>query len=410
MRSEAGAVLEALDEAIRIGREAKIPVEIWHVKAAGKRNWGRMKEIVAKIEAGAPRRRRHHRRHLRLPRLVQFLLRVHPSVGARRRRRAAAGAPEGSRRRGSGSEKDMLSPDDKGWDNEWQEIPGPEAVLIGAVQNAELKSIQGKTLAEIAALWKMDPIDTIFEILIKDHAFTYVAVFGMSEPDVALAVAQPWVSFNNDSQGTAPTGILGQAAPAPARLRHVPARVPQVRPRGQAADAGGGGPQDDGAPGAEDAPRRPRRAEGRHVGRRGRVRSGDDRRRGDLRAAEPVVGRHGLRAGQRRARDRRRQSHRRAARQGAARRRAPDDRRARHRRGHGQRHGLRRRRGRHARRAGEDSVQERRLDGRGVYHRDRRRRPDGPGSASRRASRSTTTARSQPSRPLPATCSRSRSS
>ena len=50
MRSEAGAVLEALDEAIRIGREARIPVEIWHVKAAGKRNWGRMKDIVAKIE------------------------------------------------------------------------------------------------------------------------------------------------------------------------------------------------------------------------------------------------------------------------------------------------------------------------------------------------------------------------
>jgi N-acyl-D-amino-acid deacylase len=109
----------------------------------------------------------------------------------------------------------MLSPDDKGWDNEWQEIPGPEAVLIGAVQNPELKVIQGKTLAEVATLWKMDPIDTIFEILIKDHVFTYVAVFGMSEPDVALAVAQPWVSFNNDSQGTAPTGILGQEHPHP---------------------------------------------------------------------------------------------------------------------------------------------------------------------------------------------------
>ena len=109
----------------------------------------------------------------------------------------------------------MLTPDDKGWDNEWQEIPGPEAVLIGAVQNPELKSIQGKTLAEVAALWKMDPIDTIFEILIKDHAFTYVAVFGMSEPDVALAVAQPWVAFNNDSQGTAPTGLLGEEHPHP---------------------------------------------------------------------------------------------------------------------------------------------------------------------------------------------------
>ena len=61
----------------------------------------------------------------------------------------------------------------------------------------------------------MDPIDTIFDILVRDHAFTYVAVFGMSEPDVALAVAQPWVAFNNDSQGTAPTGLLGQEHPHP---------------------------------------------------------------------------------------------------------------------------------------------------------------------------------------------------
>jgi dihydroorotase/N-acyl-D-amino-acid deacylase len=109
----------------------------------------------------------------------------------------------------------MLSPDDKGWDNEWQEIPGPEAVLIGAVQNPALRSIQGKTLAEVATLWKMDAIDAIFEILIRDHVFTYVAVFGMSEPDVALAVAQPWVAFNNDSQGASPAGLLGQEHPHP---------------------------------------------------------------------------------------------------------------------------------------------------------------------------------------------------
>ena len=63
----------AIDEAIRIGREAHIPVEIWHLKAAGKSNWGRMPEIVAHIEAGARRRRRCRGRHLRLPGLVQLL-------------------------------------------------------------------------------------------------------------------------------------------------------------------------------------------------------------------------------------------------------------------------------------------------------------------------------------------------
>ena len=214
MRSEAGAVLDALDEAIRIGREARIPVEIWHVKAAGKRNWGRMTEIVAKIEQarrdgvditadtyGYPAWFNSFSAFIPPwahdggdERLIERL--KDPATRARIR-------------------ADMLKADDASWDNEWQEIAGPESVLIGAVQNADLKSIQGKTLAEVAALWKMDPIDALCEILIRDRAFTYVAVFGMSEPDVALAVAQPWVAFNNDSQGTAPTGLLGQEHPHP---------------------------------------------------------------------------------------------------------------------------------------------------------------------------------------------------
>ena len=214
MRSEAGTVLEALDEAIRIGREAKIPVEIWHVKAAGKRNWGRMKEIVAKIEQA-------RRDGVDITADTYGYTAWFNSFSAFIPPWAHDGGDDkliarlkdpATRER---IKKDMLSPDDKGWDNEWQEIPGPEAVLIGAVQNEELKSIQGKTLADVAALWKTDPIDTIFDILIKDRAFTYVAVFGMSEPDVALAVAQPWVAFNNDSQGTAPTGLLGQEHPHP---------------------------------------------------------------------------------------------------------------------------------------------------------------------------------------------------
>ena len=214
MRSEAATVLEALDEAIRIGRDAKIPVEIWHVKAAGKRNWGRMKEIVAKIEQA-------RRDGIDITADTYGYTAWFNSFSAFIPPWAHDGGDEKliarlkdpvTRER---IKKDMLSPDDKGWDNEWQEIPGPEAVLIGAVQNAELKSIQGKTLAEVAALWKTEPIDTIFDILVKDHAFTYVAVFGMSEPDVALAVAQPWVAFNNDSQGTAPTGLLGQEHPHP---------------------------------------------------------------------------------------------------------------------------------------------------------------------------------------------------
>jgi dihydroorotase/N-acyl-D-amino-acid deacylase len=101
------------------------------------------------------------------------------------------------------------------WDNEWLEIPGPEGILVSVVQNPKLLPLQGKTIAEIAKTRGKDPIDTICDLLIEDNAATSVAVFGMSEPDVTLALEQPWVSIDNDSQGTAPDGILGREHPHP---------------------------------------------------------------------------------------------------------------------------------------------------------------------------------------------------
>ena len=101
------------------------------------------------------------------------------------------------------------------WDNEWLEVPGPEGILVSVVQNPKLLPLQGKTIAQIAKMWGKDPIDTICDLLIQDSAFTEVAVFGMSEPDVLLALQQPWVSIDNDSQGTSPDGVLGREHPHP---------------------------------------------------------------------------------------------------------------------------------------------------------------------------------------------------
>jgi dihydroorotase/N-acyl-D-amino-acid deacylase len=101
------------------------------------------------------------------------------------------------------------------WDNEWQSVPGPESILITTVLNPALLGIQGRTLAEIAKERGTDPKDALFDILVEDGAQTAVAVFAMSEPDVALAAVQPWVSFCNDSEGTAPDGLLGKEFPHP---------------------------------------------------------------------------------------------------------------------------------------------------------------------------------------------------
>jgi N-acyl-D-amino-acid deacylase len=110
--------------------------------------------------------------------------------------------------------KDMMTPSNE-WDNEWQEINGPQDILIGVVQNPKLLPLQGKRLAEVAKMQNKDPMDALFDLLIDDNAATGVAVFGMSEPDIVLALQQPWVAFDNDSSGTSPEGILGQEHPHP---------------------------------------------------------------------------------------------------------------------------------------------------------------------------------------------------
>ncbi|HYL96091.1 MAG TPA: D-aminoacylase [Terriglobales bacterium] len=213
MRSEGDAETASLEEVVRIGREAHIPVEIWHLKTAGKRNWGKMPQVVAKIDearaAGVDVEADTYAYTAWFNSLSAFIPPwAHDGGDAKLIERLKDPATRARIR------QDMQTPSTK-WDNEWDEIPGPQAVLIGVVQNPQLLPLQGKTLADVAKLWKEDPIDALCGLLIKDNAFTGVAVFGMSEPDVALALEQPWVSVDNDSSGTAPTGLLGQEHPHP---------------------------------------------------------------------------------------------------------------------------------------------------------------------------------------------------
>ena len=213
MRSEQNAIMDSLDETIRIGREARVPVEIWHLKTAGKQNWGRMKDVVAKIESarasGVDVTADTYAYTAWFNSFSAFVPPwAHDGGDAKLIERMKDPATRARIR------KDMTTQSTQ-WDNEWLAIPGPESILICVVQNPALRPLQGKTLAQAAQLRHQDPIDALLDILIEDKAYTSVAVFGMEENDVALALAQPWVAIDNDSSGTAPTGILGQEHPHP---------------------------------------------------------------------------------------------------------------------------------------------------------------------------------------------------
>jgi N-acyl-D-amino-acid deacylase len=213
MRNESDSVLESIDEAVRIGREARIPVEIWHFKVAGKANFGQMPELVARVNKaraeGVDVEADTYAYTAWFNSMSAFVPAwAHDGGDAKLIDRLKDPATRARIR------KDMETPS-KDWDNEWDEISGPQDVMISVFQNPALKKFQGKRLTEVAIALNKDPMDALFDLLIEDKAFTECAVFGMSEPDVALALQQPWVSVDNDSSGTSPEGILGEEHPHP---------------------------------------------------------------------------------------------------------------------------------------------------------------------------------------------------
>src|SRR5215471_9332323 len=213
IRDEGDHAIEAIDEAARIGREAHIPVEIWHFKASGKNNFGRMPQLIARVNKfraeGVDIEADTYAYTAWANGMSAFIPPWAHDGGYAKLIERLKGPATRARIR-----KDLETPGSF-LNNEWQEISGPNDVIISSVLNPALRQYQGKRLSEVAKLLNKDPMDTLFDMLIDDNAFTGVAVFGMSEPDVALALQQPWVSVDNDAEGTSPEGILGEDHPHP---------------------------------------------------------------------------------------------------------------------------------------------------------------------------------------------------
>ena len=213
MRSEGDAEMAALDETFRIGREAGIPVEIFHLKTSGKHNWGKMPLVIGRIDkaraAGIDVAADTYAYTAWANGMAAFVPPwAHDGGNEKLLERLRDPAMRARIRH------DMMTASHT-WDNEWLEINGPEDILIVSVNHQELERYQGKRVSEIAAQWHEDAIDTILDFLVRDKGGTGVAVFGMAEPDVVLALQQPWVSVCNDYQATSPEGILGAEHPHP---------------------------------------------------------------------------------------------------------------------------------------------------------------------------------------------------
>ncbi len=205
-RSEANALDESLAEVFQIARRAQIPVEIWHLKTAYKKNWGRMPEVLAKI-------RRARAAGLDITADIYPYIAGSTSLSACLPPWALEGGTEKmlARLRDQNIRRQLkkeISADSKEWENIYLGSGGASGVLIGSVVNRDLEPIQGKRLSQIAEEQGKDPLDALFDLILADHGQTGAIYFIMSEGDMRAAMRAPFVSFCTDSGARANDGPL----------------------------------------------------------------------------------------------------------------------------------------------------------------------------------------------------------
>ncbi len=197
MRSEGASETAALAEAIRIGREANLPVEVFHLKVSGKARWGNMKNVVATIQSARDSG-------------LDIAADMYPYIAGSTALASALppwvadGGPQKLLARIKEPEtrariKKELAGDHPDWENLFYDCGGAPGVLIASVQSPQLKQWEGKTVDDVAKAWKKSPEDTLMDFVLADNAQTGAIYFMASEEDLKTGLSQPWTSIGLDS-------------------------------------------------------------------------------------------------------------------------------------------------------------------------------------------------------------------
>ncbi|HMD07588.1 MAG TPA: D-alanyl-D-alanine carboxypeptidase/D-alanyl-D-alanine-endopeptidase [Candidatus Acidoferrum sp.] len=197
MRSEGASEMQALAEAIRIGREANLPVEVFHLKVSGKARWGNMKNVVAAIQAARDSGLDIAASMYPYPAGSTALASALPpwvADGGTQKLLARLKDPAVRARI-----KEELKSDHPNWENLYYDCGGGAGVLLASIEKPELKQFEGKTVADIAKVWNKSPEDTLMEFVIADSAQTGALYFMASEEDIRTGLEQRWTSIGLDA-------------------------------------------------------------------------------------------------------------------------------------------------------------------------------------------------------------------
>ena len=212
MRNEGDEEMQALEETFRIGREANLPVEIFHLKVSGKQNWGKMSQVVSKIEDARASG-------------LDVTANQYPytasatSLGALIPPKYHEGGAEAlvNRLKDPNAKQTIREELENGadYENMWRGVGGPDGVLLVSTIVPELKQYEGRTLADVARIQHKDPFDALCDLLVQSKDEIGAAYFSMQENDVRLAMQQPWVSVGTDYGAVDPDGPLSESKSHP---------------------------------------------------------------------------------------------------------------------------------------------------------------------------------------------------
>ena len=206
MRSEGDRLLEATDELIEISRRSGAPAEVFHMKAAGRDNWGKEDAFIARIEAARARGQR-------ITADMYTYTRSSTGFDAAMPTWVQAGGVEAwiGRLKDPATRArviaEMREDHPKGFENSYRQA-GPDGTLLVGFKSPALKPLTGKTLAEVAKERGASPEDTIIDLIIADGSRIQVVYSSMDEANVAKQIKLPWVSFGSDASAMAPEGVF----------------------------------------------------------------------------------------------------------------------------------------------------------------------------------------------------------
>src|SRR6266540_1993647 len=213
MRSEGNRLLEALDELIRISREAGIPAEVYHIKAAAQPNWGKIDDLLSRIEGA-------QKEGLKITADMYAYTAGGTGLDACLPPWTEDGGyPALFKRLRDPATREKIktqvqTPSDE-WENMYLAAGSPEHILLGEFKSEKLKPLTGKTLAEVAKMRGKDPIDTAMDLIAEDGSRIGTIYFMISEENIKKELAKPWISFGSDEASQAPEGVFLKSNPHP---------------------------------------------------------------------------------------------------------------------------------------------------------------------------------------------------